>query len=275
MEKVQNNVQEAGSAEMVAFWIKDQFNLAMDSLSQKRVLFESGFSTGKTIMMMHCIYKLLVNKEKVLFVIHDDYWKKIIAKNCPSLLKIKIENHFEQIHQAGHFPDPQLFKILEVDLSEQKDFDVLCQKYLDFHFFIDEIKFRRGGISSAFKNKINWDRGVSPDLLKHWSQNIPQDKHLWLAICYNKIGFDSSHLDSCYPKRPEMINPVRNVEDTVKYVKSKKYLTSAMSGGGSSGMASASVLNDTSKFDEIDMLNIPTNLNRSFSPMTFQAKNYK
>ena len=34
-------------------------------------------------------------------------------------------------------------------------------------------------------------------------------------------------------------------------------------------------LNDTSKLDEIDLLKIPRNLTRSFTPLTLQAKNYK
>ena len=36
----------------------------------------------------------------------------------------------------------------------------------------------------------------------------------------------------------------------------------------------ANSLNDTSKFDEIDTLKIPTNLTRSFKPVIIQAKNY-
>ena len=272
LEKVQKNLAMSGSAEMVAFWSKYQFNLAMNCLSQTRVLFESGFSTGKTISMIHCMSELLKINKKVLFVIHEDIYKHQIAKNCPSLLNIKIKNHFEQLCHDGHFQDMHQFKVVEVNLKNQKAFDDLCQKYPDFHFFVDEVKFINStGILSAdgIRNKIYFSCGVTNDLLTHWSQKIPPEFHLWVAICYNKNELDSNSMESYFPTRPEMINPMRNVANTIELVKSKCEIKSSYD------LYSSNALNDTSKLDEINLLNIPTNLTRSFPPIIFQAKQYK
>ena len=135
---------------------------------------------------------------------------------------------------------------------------------------MDEVKFIHQGLVSSIKNKLTVNYGVKTDLLKYWSQKIPPHLHVWVAICYDKNGFDSSSLDAYYPTRPEMIDPMRNVKDTVEHVKSKSQLKSGYGAG-----TAAATLNDTSKLDEIDMLKIPTNLTRSFKPVTLQAKNYK
>ena len=272
MNKIQTNLEDAGSATMVAFWSKSQFNVVMDWFNCKRLLFESGFSTGKTISMIYCMHKLLEIGEKVLFVIYVVQSKEQWYKNWPSLLKIKIQHHFDQLQQGGLFSDPQQFQVVEVDLHTQKAFDDLCHKYHDFHFFVDEVNFIHKGLVSSIRETVGIKSyGVDVDLLKYWSQKIPPHLHLWVAICYSKNGFDSSSLDAYYPTRPEMNLPMRNVKDTVEYVKSKINVKSRY---GIVQVGTANSLNDTSKFDEIDTLKIPTNLTRSFKPVIIQAKNY-
>ena len=225
LSKVQENMEEAGSAEMVAFWSKSQFNLAIDWKANTRVLFDSAFSTGKTISMLHCIIQLLKQNQKVIFVIHEDWLKKLYAKDCPSMLKMKIQNHFDQLYQNGQFQNSrQNFKVVEVDLSNKKAFDDLLQNHPDHHFFVDEIKFRFKGMLSDIRNKTGIDCGVTPDLLRHWSSSIPSHLHLWVAVCYNKNGFDTSLLGSRYSTKPQMIHALRNVAETVDHVKSKKNL---------------------------------------------------
>ena len=71
-ESIKTNVEVAGTAEMVAFWSQDQLNIAEDCVNLPRMLFDSGFSTGKTILMIDCMTKLLKKNEKVLFVLHAD-----------------------------------------------------------------------------------------------------------------------------------------------------------------------------------------------------------
>ena len=57
--KISDSVKNAGQAEIIAFWTKDQYNLALDWLRHKRVLYDSSFSTGKTLLMMNCVQQLL------------------------------------------------------------------------------------------------------------------------------------------------------------------------------------------------------------------------
>ena len=169
MDKVQANVEEAGSAIMVGFWSKNQFNLAMDCLNHRRVLFTSGFSTGKTISMIHCMEKLLEIGEKVLFVIAIEI-EKSTSKNCPTLLKMKIQNHFDKLRQSGLFSDPQQFRVEEVETGKRIAFNDLCAKYQDFHFFVDEVKHN----SSSLHSK----HGMNIQLLKYCSQKTPPHLHL-------------------------------------------------------------------------------------------------
>ena len=190
MNKIQTNLEDAGSATMVAFWSKSQFNVVMDWFNCKRLLFESGFSTGKTISMIYCMHKLLEIGEKVLFVIYVVQSKEQWYKNWPSLLKIKIQHHFDQLQQGGLFSDPQQFQVVEVDLHTQKAFDDLCHKYHDFHFFVDEVNFIHKGLVSSIRETVGIKSyGVDVDLLKYWSQKIPphlHQKHFLKKLIYHQ-----------------------------------------------------------------------------------------
>ena len=220
LEMVEKNVEEAGTAEMVAFWSNHQTNLALNCLKLNRVLLESGFSTGKTVLMLHCALQLLKLQKKVLFVISDNSRedKTINKSNChPSLLLMKIQNQFKQLYANGEFSDLNHFHIIEENLENPNNFDALIKSYPDSHFFIDEIKIFDGQF------------GIKIDTLKIWSSyQMQQQLHLWVAISYNKHGFDSSLLAKYYSTRPIMNKALRNNFNTVKHVKSKKKLASGV-----------------------------------------------
>ena len=231
LEMVEKNVEEAGTAEMVAFWSNHQTNLALNCLKLNRVLLESGFSTGKTVLMLHCALQLLKLQKKVLFVISDNSREdKTINKSNfhPSLLLMKIQNQFKQLYANGEFSDLNHFHIIEENLENPNNFDALIKSYPDSHFFIDEIKIFDGQF------------GIKIDTLKSWSSyQMQQQLHLWVAISYSKFGFDSSLLSAEYPTRPIMNKALRNNFNIVKHVKSKKNLDS--------GAILHFRLNDTSK----------------------------
>jgi len=252
-ESIKGNVEAAGTPEMIGFWTQGQLNTAEDSLNLPRMLFDSGFSTGKTILMINCMTKLLKNNEKVLFVIHDDYRKQYNAKDLPPLLQFKIEAYFIQLHQQGVYQDLSHFQLVEVDMSKQSNFDQLFQTHSDFHFFVDEVLFDESG---SF--------GVNYDTMKYWCQRIPPNLHCWIAVCYGKDKFDRDQLLGQFPKKIGMTKAMRNNEGNVKLVKEKIHISGATTG----------VLNDTSKIGELE---IPSNLTRTFPKENFLsvAKNYQ
>ena len=52
LENITKNVEEeAGAVEMISYWSDDQKNLISECRNLKRVLFDSAFSTGKTLML--------------------------------------------------------------------------------------------------------------------------------------------------------------------------------------------------------------------------------
>ena len=252
-ENVKVNVEAAGTAEMVAFWSHDQLNVAEDSLNLPRILFDSGFSTGKTVLMINCMTKLLEKNENVLFIIHAHYMNQS-AKDLPPLLQFKIETYFNELYQQGIYQDLSHFQVLEVDMREQSNLDELLTTYPDFHFFVDEVDFHEDAAD-----------GVNYNTMKYWSQKIPPDQHCWIAVCYNKNSFDRDKLLGQFPKKTGMTKAMRNNEGNVKLVKEKMYISTNLVGRSQ---------NDTTKIGELE---IPSNLTRTFSTENFllEANNYQ
>ena len=247
-ENIKNNVEAAGTAEMVGFWSRDQLNIAEDCLNLPRILFDSAFSTGKTILMINCMTELLKKNKKVLFVIHDDKYLGH-GKDIPPLLQSKIESHFIQLHQQGVYQDLSHFQVMEVDMSKQHNFDLLFKTHSDFHFFVDEVRF---------------DTDLNYDQINYWSRRIPPNQHCWIAICYgkDKEKYDRSKLLGQFPMLTGMAKAMRNNEGNVKLVKEKITISSNVG------------YNDTSKIRELE---IPSNLTRNFQTERFQleANNYQ
>ena len=262
-ENIKHNVEAAGTAEMVGFWSQDQLNIAEDSLNLPRILFDSGFSTGKTILMINCMTKLLKNNEKVLYVIHADYYKQSNAKHLPTLLQFKIETYFNQLYQQGVYQDLSHFHVVEVDMSLQSNFNKLFKTHSNFHFFVDEVNFHVTNIVGT--RTVRETLGVNYDRMKYWSQRIPPSLHCWIAVCYGKERFNRDELLGQFPKKIGMNKAMRNNEGNVKLVKENINIDFAV--------ASRAGLNDTSKIEELE---IPYNLTRTFPTENFllEANNY-
>ena len=238
LEKISRNVQQAGIAEVIAFWTRIQFNLAHDCVNCKRVLFDSCFSTGKTLLMRHCIEKLLKKNEKVLFLINTE--GNMLP---PTLLLLKLKEYFHQMYQ--NTPIENNIIVEECNLNEEGAFDDKLKEHQDYHIFIDEIRF---------------EHCIDYATLIKWNNLISVDKHFWIAICYGKENFDRNQLtDIFFPFQMEYL--LRNNRETVQMVQ------------GNLEANSSSALNDKTKIGE---MKIPTNMTRSFDPSNyvFETDNY-
>ena len=178
------NIEAAGKAENVAFWSPAQVNIALQCLSMNRVLFKSGWSTGKTILMMDCAKKLS-NKEKVLFVINDHYGTINLVKNknevnnLPLLLQLKLEGYFKD--------NAELITIVSERLDIGK-LPNLVEKYEDHNIFVDEMRFTKS-LDQIDEEAYNNLKKVS---------DIVQDKHFWIAITIYEgkdVVFDMKRVD--------------------------------------------------------------------------------
>ena len=238
MKKISENVQVAGQAEVIAFWTKKQYNLAHECLIFKRILFDSCFSTGKTLLMMDCIEKLIAKNEKVIYLINTE------GHPFPqSLLYFKMQHHFCQMYGNTNFENN--FIIEERNLNDTVTFEQLSEKYANYHIFIDEIRF---------------EHGIDYNTLKTWSSKISEEKHLWIAICYGKEKFNSTQLSENF-EIFSMEYALRNNATTLELVQSKI------------DAISSSALNDKTN---IDKMKIPSNQTKSFdlTQFIFEANNY-
>ena len=126
IQKVTQNVEdEAGSVLNIAYWSHDQFDIVANSKILKRVLFDSAFSTGKTLLMMECARQLLLDGDKVLFIIRSE-----APKDYPTLLNFKIQ---------GFFQGKKNFKIIQSDFKNEDTVKDIITKHNDHHIFVDEL----------------------------------------------------------------------------------------------------------------------------------------
>ena len=183
------NIKEGGKAENVAFWSPSQANIALKCLDLLRVLFKSGWSTGKTILMMDCAKKLLDIGQPVLFVINDHYRTSTLVKNkrrfnkLPLLLQMKLEEYFKDYGQ--------LIKIVSVEQLEFEQLPEFVEEYKGYNIFIDEMRFDR--------SVDGHDEKVYCNLKK--VHNAVQYKHFWIAITVYEgkdVVFDTAKLRFFY-----------------------------------------------------------------------------
>ena len=67
----------------------------------------------------------------------------------------------------------------ECNLNEKGIFEEKLKEHQDYHIFIDELRF---------------EHCIKYATLIKWNNQIAQDKHFWIAICYGKENFDQSQL---------------------------------------------------------------------------------
>ena len=120
LQKVTQNVEEeAGSVLNISYWIDDQYDMVANSKSLKRVLFDSAYSTGKTLLMMECARQRLLDGDKVLFVIDTP-----VKNDIPILLNLKLE---------GFFQGKNNFKIIQCDFKDKDAVKDIITKHNDHH----------------------------------------------------------------------------------------------------------------------------------------------
>ena len=105
--------------------------MVANSKSLKRVLFDSAYSTGKTLLMMECARQRLLDGDKVLFIIKSG------LKN-PILLNLKVQ---------GFFQGKNNFKIIQCDFKNEDAVKDIITKHNDHHIFMDELDFGLGVVT--------------------------------------------------------------------------------------------------------------------------------
>ena len=236
-QKVAKNVeQEAGSVQYIFFWNDDQFDLVSSCRNRRRVLFDSAYSTGKTLLMMECAKQLLQDGDKVLFVITSNF-----SNESPTLLNFKLNGFFEGKGE---------FKIIQCDFKDNAVVEDLITNHNEYHIFIDEltIEFSYGTVTN--------------DSIIQWSQLANPDKHFWVIIAYGKgrSSFDRKKL-VYYFYIPLLKFPLRNPKEIVELVKSvMKDLNSRVRNifGGHC----------------LSQLEVPNNLPKTFEPILVEADNF-
>ena len=239
-QKVAKNVEEeAGNVESICFWSDDQFDLVSSCKNQRRVLFDSAFSTGKTLLMMECAKQLLQDGDKVLFVITSNF-----PNESPTLLNFKL-NGFFQGKGTGDF------KIIQCDFKEKGIVEDFITNHNEYHIYIDEltIEFSYGTVTN--------------DSIIQWSHLANPAKHFWVIIAYGKgrSSFDVIKLKR-YFHIPLLKFPLRNPKEVVELVKS------VMSGlnSGVSNIFGGHCLSQ---------LEVPNNLTKTIEPILVEAENFK
>ena len=188
LQKISSNMQLSGNPEILAFWNNEQFCLAENCLSFKRVLLASAYSTGKTTLMMDCIKKLqnsLGSATKILFLFNST--SSIIQ--YPTLLQRKMQMFFKN----G-------VKFNFVDYFDKSGTQRLIEQHHNYNVFIDELSLQR----------------IGKEDIKSWSKIIDNDKHFWVIVGYGKCkGFDA--MEEFHV--PVLKHPLRNPREIVEFVK--------------------------------------------------------
>ena len=187
IKEVIDNVDKAGSAENIAFWSPEQFQLASFCAKNKRVIFTSSYSTGKTVLLIHCALELLKKGQKVLFVIFGNNASK-------SLLQMKLERLFEEFDQ-----------IIVKSTKNLENWNWL-KSYQDYHVFVDELVLGVPDIETTENDILEMNELISPV------------KHLWIAIAGNISLVDESRLSTKF-QFPKLTYPLRNTQEIVEFTK--------------------------------------------------------
>ena len=120
----------------------------MELLKYKRIIFNSGYSTGKTVLMTECAEHLLKRNEHVLFIIHDG------TNTGPTLLQGQLEVKFEKYSKMS---------IIRHNMAMG---DKVLKNSKDKHIFIDELKYDH----------------ISSEMLHMWNSMLNENNYLWIVI---------------------------------------------------------------------------------------------
>ena len=126
INKICANSEKAGTAKNVAFWSPEQYDILNEN--NRRVVLKSANSTGKTILMLYMMKKLLAKGEVVAFLIYQHH-KKTERK---SLLQLKIEEEFSEYVKSGQL-------VISYITGNYKKITFEVDIFSLRHVFIDEL----------------------------------------------------------------------------------------------------------------------------------------
>ena len=242
LETVTSNVSEAGTAENVAYWSVNQYNLASECLRYKRVILSSAWSTGKTALLIHCAHELLKIGEKVLFIINHRY--DHFNEKLQTLLQLKLQMLFENEENI------EIITKNVADIPEEAGKQIFSQ-YQDYNVLIDEVTY---GIAVDCKRFIEW------------SEQIGTDKHFWI-VCDIAEDTNIIELNELYNTNwllPDFEYPLRNAREIIELVLTNK------------NAQSYDLYEHGCNFMEsLQKLKKPDNLTQTFPVKVIQCENYK
>ena len=247
ISKICSNIDKAGSARNVAFWSPEQMDI-LDK-NEKRVLLLSSNSTGKTILMLYQAKRLLLAKQKVVFLVYQHH-----VRERKSLLQMKIEADFQE-----HVDDGTL-KVKQFNGNFQ-DIAKKFKKYKDCHLFVDELL-----ILYDPRGQINAWRPHIENILNLWDKQHNASKFLWIAVA----GFDGKiPIGAFYEAQnhafwiPHLTYPLRNAIQILTIVNA--YQTNS---NPDHNLSDLDVGLPGNKVKNNWFLNIPDNITGTFGPIT-------
>ena len=186
--------ERAGTAENIAFWSPEQYDILSER--NKRVLLYSSNSTGKTILMLYMMKKLLENGEEVSFLIyqHQDRTGK-------SLLQLKIQEMFQHYLANGK---------LQLDRVTGNYQSIFFRDYKKRNLFVDELFI----LFDPYRRNLRTRPSIEY-LLHRWDTDHNIDKFLWIAVAGidERMSFDEFKQTRSSFQVPMMTYPLRNTKE--------------------------------------------------------------
>ena len=248
VETIRQNVSKASSPENIVFWSKNQYNIIANFKTCRRVLFtphNTGYSTGKTVLMAYCAKKMGELNEKVLFVCANSEADHGYFEDKPPLQRMRLQKYFNNDKYvkviAKNFGGSGKQET-SLDYFEEE----LEKEYRDYHIFIDELH--------VFDEEYLYER-----LIK-WSQIIDKRKHFWV-VSYEYRHYDVKSLKKYFHKRPVLTFPLRNTVEIINFCQSRQNAKLNFDAYGH--------LNNLSNIE------IPSNLTTGIEPREIIAKSYR
>ena len=252
LQQISENVDEAGTPENIAFWSLDQFNIASKCLDHKRVLFvpqHSGFSTGKSLLMVYCAKQLVKTSQKPILFISANSEYNAVRNHEYTLQYYRLREIFKEDENV---------KVMAYCIDDIYD-GISCKEfeedlrgvYKDHHVFIDELHMEINREDNFFKILINWSKLINPE------------NHFWV-VSYDIHEFDEDQLKEYFPIMPKLNYPLRNTKEIIEFVQSKLNQGFNYSHCDSDG-----------KRQSMEILKVPSNLTRSYKPKELDAHNFR
>ena len=201
--------------------------------------------------MLHCAQALSRRGEKVLFVSANS-----------ERLNLHGENSTQHNKLIMMFEGDDNVDVLGINMNRRTPFKKKGKTYSDFeallissynehHIFVDELH-----------GESHNEEGDEPfyEMLQRWSELVRPDKHLWI-VSYHAKDFSEEVVKKYFPVMPTLHYPLRNTREIVEFVKSKSN--------------QEGFYNFHDEKMNINSIQIPSNLTKSFAPKEVFASNFR